>query len=629
MPGMTLKVAKESKEHSRLLQELGSRVKMAEGQHTSRHAKWSKAEKTVACYVKPDADDAKRIAKRDSSDTQSYTTIMIPYSYAMLMSAHTYWSSVFLARDPVHQFSGRHGEAEMQVMAMESVIAYQTRIGGMIAPYYLWLYDAGKYGVGILGTYWDKEIISYSQLITGPDGQMGYLTNQVGGYEGNRVYNVSPYDFLPDPRVPVNRFQEGEFLAVHRTVSWNDLMRKKAQGYYTNTDLIKHTPMRKDYSADAFLERPKSIDIGADDSKHPAWVGLYEVYVTLIPKEWNLGNMEYPEKWVFTVTADLEIIIGAQPLGAIHDKYPFDVLECEPEAYGQWNRGIPEVVEPLQQTMDWLINSHFYNVRAIGNGRYIGDPSRVDFSQLENGSPGWIAALRPEAWGTGVKVSDVFQQIPMGDPTANHLNDVERIFGMGERFIGINEQMMGALGGGRKTATEIRTATGFGVNRLKTASEYMSATGFTTHSQKLVQNTQQFLAENIRVRLVGDQARVFGNQFISVSPQEIAGFYDFVPVDGTLPVDRFAQATLWKDIFGQMSRFPQIMAGYDWNRIFAWFGQLAGLKNMEQFRVQVAPDDMLQGQAQQGNLIQFPGGPPQGPGTQTNRAQIPVTSVGQ
>jgi len=31
----------------------------------------------------------------------------------------------------------------------------------------------------------------------------------IPGYKGNRVYNVRPYDFLPDPRVTVLNFQDG------------------------------------------------------------------------------------------------------------------------------------------------------------------------------------------------------------------------------------------------------------------------------------------------------------------------------------------------------------------------------------------------------------------------------------
>lgn len=76
---------------------------------------------------------------------------------------------------------------------------------------------------------------------------------------------------------------------------------------------------------------------------------------------------------------------------------------------------------------------------------------------------------------------------------------------------------------------------------------------------------------------------------MQITPESITGFYDFVPVDGTLPVDRFAQANLWKELLMQMSRVPQVMSQYDLGKIFGWVASLAGLKNINQFKIQVLP----------------------------------------
>lgn len=645
MPGMTLKIPIESKAHRTIVQELETRVKLAERGQSEQLVKWEAAESIVAAYVPESADDAQRRVDRDSGKP-SYTTIKVPYSYALLMSAHTYWTSVFLGRSPVHQYSGRHGETEQQVLALEALIGYQVDVGGLLAPYYLWLYDVGKYGVGILGEYWCYEDHYFSQLQEAENGEQVYVTQRVEGYKGHKVYNVAPYDFLPDPRVPVNRFQEGEFCAVYREVSWTDLVKKTAQGYYfkDNLDRLKKSPQArkpKNPSRPWATSTLSVSEVGSDENKRPAWVGIFEVYIQLIPSEWNLGKMEMPEKWVFTISADFSTILGAQPLGLLHDKYPFSVLEVEPEAYTLWTRGIPEVVEPIQNTMDWLINSHFYNVRAISNGRFVYDPSRIDASPMESGEPGWAIALRPQAWGSVPNLDAVFKQIDIRDTTSQHFVDFQNMFQIGERAMGISEQVMGALSSGRKTATEVRTSTGFSINRLKTGSELMSAMGFSGHSMKLVQSTQQFYDWSMKIKITGDLSQMAGPQFLMVDPSMIVGAYQFVPVDGSLPVDRFAQATLWKDILGQMSRFPQVMMQYDFAKIFAWVGSLAGVKNMNQFKiqqgmpgmgmpgmnVQVMPDEQLASEAGKGNVIPYPG-PGPGPGTQSNVATIPTTNVG-
>ena len=107
-----------------------------------------------------------------------------------------------------------------------------------------------------------------------------------------------------------------------------------------------------------------------------------------------------------------------------------------------------------------------------------------------------------------------------------------------------------------------------------------------------------------------------------MTPETIAGFYDFVPVDGTLPVDRFAQANMWRELFAQVSQDPNLVAQYDMGRIFEWVAQLAGLKNITQFRTQIVPDGALAGQAQQGNVIPIPGTSPQGQGNPPEPGQI-------
>jgi hypothetical protein len=268
---------------------------------------------------------------------------------------------------------------------------------------------------------------------------------------------------------------------------------------------------------------------------------------------------------------------------------------------------MPEIMSGVQNTVDWLLNTHFFNVRAALNNQFIVDPSKLVVKDVQNSGPGFVWRLRPEAYGTDI--TKMFMQVPVTDVTTSHLADFQTMLGVGERTLGINDQIMGALNpSGRKTATEVRTTTGFGVNRMKTMTEYMSATGFAPHSQKLVQTSQQYYDATQKLRRVGSFAMEAGQAFLQVSPNDIVGFFDFVPVDGTMPVDRMAQANLWKELMGNLRMMPPIVAmSYDWGRIFAWVAQLGGLRNINQFKIEVMPDQMLAMQAQQGNVVPMPG----------------------
>jgi hypothetical protein len=135
---------------------------------------------------------------------------------------------------------------------------------------------------------------------------------------------------------------------------------------------------------------------------------------------------------------------------------------------------------------------------------------------------------------------------------------------------------------------------------MKTNCEYYSAMGFTPLTSKILQRTQQYMDFEQKMRIVGDLSQ-FGKEFVQVNPALISGFYDYVPIDGTMPVDRFAQANLWQMLLGQVQQMPQVLATYDMAKIFAWVASLAGIKNIQQFRI--VPEEQLMQQMQAGNVI--------------------------
>jgi len=623
MPSLSLEINVRSELHKKIITGAQERILASKRNFDSKYEQWSKNEDTALAFMPEKDIDAIRRTKRDTGIPQ-YTTIYVPYSYGMLMTSHTYWTTVFLSRNPVLQFTGRHGESEQQVQALEAMIAYNVDVGQSLVPWYVWLYDVGKYGVGVLGTYWAEEFSIISSIEEQETMYLGVIpgakkrvkvNRRVKGYSGNKNYNVRPFDFFPDPRVTFSNFQQGEFCAVFRKIGWNEILKKADQGYYMNLDAIK--PAKNLNSSDngeqgsSQLERPGDSLISGPlftepsskkDAQGNSTVNAFEFYINLIPSDWGVGTGQLPEKWVFTITSDFKTVFGAMPLGANHDKFPFNVLVYEPEGYGVVPRGQPEILEAVQNTVNWLINSHFYSVRKILNGQYIVDPSRVNISDMLDPQHGGLIRLKPAGYGS--IPAETVQQLSAMDVTRTHLQDIQVMYEMGMRAVGVNDQLMGVLqGSGRKTATEVRSASTFGINRLKTNAEFFSAMGFAPMAQMMVQNCQQYYDAPMKLKLVGDLAEMAGPRFLDVNPDDITGFYDFVPVDGTLPVDRLAQANLWKEILMAIQKMPQVAMQYDVGKIFAWTAQLGGLKNINQFKIQMASPEQLAMMAQAGNVV--------------------------
>lgn len=265
-----------------------------------------------------------------------------------------------------------------------------------------------------------------------------------------------------------------------------------------------------------------------------------------------------------------------------------------------------EMLNPLQDTMSWLVNTHFYNVRQVLNGQFIVDPSRLTVKDFKSEGAGRIIRTKPLAYGQDVRT--MFTQIQTTDVTQNHLRDAQVIGELIQRVSGVTDNIMGVVNsGGRKSATEIRSSNAFGANRLKTQAEYFSAMGFAPMAQMLLQNTQQRYDGEQKFKIAGDLLED-GAQFLDIKPDNIMGAYDFVPVDGTMPVDRFAQVQMWTNLMTQMRNMPEVAQKYDFSQIFAWVAQLGGLKNIKRFQVNVLPPGQASSEAQKGNLIPIGGG---------------------
>lgn len=610
--------------HTALLKRINDRFRFSAQRMQRLHRQWRKAEEQFIAYA-PERDvDAMRRMKREQGGQPQYTTVILPYTYAMLMSAHSYWTTVFLSRSPVFQFSGRHGESQQKTQAVEALIDYQMQVGEMLVPLYFWLLDMGKYGIGILANYWTEENTTISKItevpIVDPVFQMPtgrtkkqMDSQQVRGYAGNKVVNIRPYDYYPDPRVPLWSVQRGEFVGYLSELSLNELLRGEAEGRYTNIKALRSirggdsfATGREQGSAQVELPNDQNFQLNFSDTlRESGSYGIVTMYVDLVPSDWEVGTSDYPEKWVFTAAtsggtvsqgqmASLRMIVGAMPTGSAHNKFPIHIQEMEPEAYAFASRGMPQVMEPMQNTIDWLLNSHMYNVRKTLNNQIVVDPSRVTMKDVTDPKAGGVWRLKPAAYGTDPKLS--FAQVAMQDVTAGNMRDIQFFHEFTQRAVGVNDQIMGMVDtGGRKTAQEVRSSSTFGVNRQKTIAELCSAMGWNSLASQLVQESQQNMDVELKLKIVGDLVMEAGQKFLDVTPEDIQGFYDFVPVDGTMPIDRYAQANLWKEIIQGISSIPQITAQYDLGRIFAWSAQLAGLKNISQFKVQILPQGVQPG----------------------------------
>lgn len=621
-----------SKLHDSLRDAVRLRVESAINMASMKYQDWRDAEDLYASYV-TETDEEKSRREARKSGQWTYSTIYVPYSYASLMAAFTYLSAVFLSRSPILQYTARHGEGHQKVQAVEALIDYQIQIGRNIPILYFWLLDMLKYGVGVIGAYWARDYHMHVSTVEEPVEVAGIpmaektvkrvRRERITSYEGNRLYNIRPYDFLVDPSVSFVSYQDGEFCGVITHVPLYELRRREADGEYVNVDEAERAmgniwrrepgsprellPAWASQWSDAFFS------VSAEERRRRKLVRIVELFVRLSPRDWGLGRSAYPEKWVFVMAED-EVILQAKPMEERHGQFPYLIMAYEPNAYSAYPRGLMDFLRPLNDTLTWLFNARMYNVRKSLNDQFVVDPSRVNLKDLLEGGPGKLIRLNPRFYGTDVRT--VVAQLPVIDSTRGHLKDAQIVMELMQRVSGASDNMMGVYyPGGRKTATEVRASADFGISRLKTLAEVNSALGWAPLAIMMLQNTQQYYDEVKKLKIAGDL--LSGDpQFIEVAPEDIAGFYDFVPVDGTLPVDRMAQSALWNQILATVLSNPLLARFYDIPGIFSWTAQLAGLKNITQFRVPnvvPVPDETLMNEVKRGNLTRASSGAPLAP----------------
>lgn len=602
--------------HSRLSEAIMARLKMSSDKMSERYDSFAESEKQFAAYVPAgDVDKARKAKKSSDPTTQDYVTIEMPYSYAVAMTVHTYVTGVFLGRSPIYQFQGRHGETEDQIMALEALMDYQCVAGDHVSTLFTTLFDPLQYGFSVTGQYWATETTQVREFVEEQPMFLGIpipgkkpikrpVVTEVPAYQGNRLFNVRVQDFFPDTRKALSDFQKGEFCGRYFEESWQNL-REDSDGYFNlkaahdssqgNSDMIS-----RNLGATAVITLPGVNKTDFSRVKPDDLFKGYEFEWKLVPADYGLGANTKSELWVFTVSRG-GTIIGARPAGRYHGTFNYDVTMYEPNGYSLFPVSAMERIEPLNNVLSWLVNSHFYNVRSALNNNFIVDPTKVVMKDVLSRKAGQIIRLKPEAYGSDVRTA--ISQLPVNDVTRGNLADAQLVEAMIQRTLGATDNVMGMpTQGGRKTATEVRSSNGFSTNRLKTLCEMGSAYGFGPMARRLVSNTQQFYDSNTKYKLVGDLAQ-FAPGALEVSPEHIAGFFDFVPVDGTLPADRYAQAQLWNSLLQGMSPYPQIVQSYDMPKLFSWIATLAGLRNVQRFRINVMPPGQVEQQLASGNIV--------------------------
>jgi hypothetical protein len=605
--------------HQRIVSAVTERARASCGAMQPRHSSWRLIDRTLTAFVP--LDDAERALKK--TDPRKPVRIVVPVSFAALETLLTYMTTVFLER-PYFRYEGSGPEDAIPAIMYEHVIDQQCQRLKNGLALHTFFRDAFAYGFGVIAPVWSRVMGQKSVWRT--DGFWSMVQRFVPTtkkrsvvdyvmFEGNRLLNIDPYKYLPDPNVPLHDVQAGEFVGWLARENLMDLLareRDRESGLF-NCRCLKGKPNRTSVTTrmDPDLERfglGGAREPQAGNLTHP--VDTIYMYVNLIPKDWGLGPREYPEKWLFAVAGD-ETVIQAQPLNLDHNLFPLAVAAPDYDGRSLMPISRLEVIYGMQETVDWLFASHIANVRKVLNDMIVYDPQLVNSYDLENPSEGKLIRLRPNAWGRGIK--DAIQQLNTHDVTTQHIQDAMTLTELLRETSGATDIMQGiirAKSGERRTAEEVKGARTSGLSRLQKTARVVGMQAMQDLGFMLASQTRQLMSAETWVKLSGRwQERLAAeynmtSPYLLVRPDQLDANYDVVVNDGS-SMAGMESVDAWLQVLQIITSNPLAAPQFDSARIIKHIARLTGAKNLEDFELKpmVLPDENVAGQLAAGNLV--------------------------
>jgi hypothetical protein len=570
---------------------------------SQRHTAWDKVEDTCTAFMP--LDEKERQVQR--MDSRRPVSIVVPLSYAVKETLLAHLISIF-SMDGIWQYEARGPEDVGGVALMENLVDAQSKRFKHLLALHTFFQDGISKGIGVVAPVWETKYGLRDQVILDPMTGMPVASKQEHlTFEGNRLRNINPRLYLPDPNVPAHEVQDGEAVGWVWRDSQIGILEEEQRnpGAIFNAKYLQH-----------IAEGRSQIFKGRDDTRQTAIrntrpVDRIYMYERIIPAEVGLGPSEFPEIWCFQLAAD-EVIIGAQPLGLNHNMFPLAVCAPDYDGYSCAPIARLEVTLGLQGVADFLYNSHIAHCRKSLNGVTVVDPSVININDMT--APGAHKLIRVRRSMFGMNAIDKgFKQFPVSDPTTNHVSEVGMIDSLIAKITGASDSMQGVFSGGeRKSAQEARDTYLSGIGRVEKMARIISEQAMGDLGYMIAKHTQQFLSQesyvNITGRLQEDIMELYGldpmETRIPVGPQDLIDVdFDAIVRDGTMPSSSFTSEHI--QLMQLAIQDPRVYQTFDTARWMAEIAKSMGIKNINDFKFKttVMPTADVAGMAESGELV--------------------------
>lgn len=598
-----------SPEHGALLKHLLSLVDISRGVMSQHYASWDLHDRAFRAERAPDKEDRDSVAKGQPKK------LTVPLTFSQVMTFVAFNVSTLTQNRRFFELEPTGTEDNPLREPLEHILERDLRRNQWQTFLVQAFLDIARFSLCAAEVGWVEQTrkVKTTQTVEkeGPFGTMesstteGYVDAPV--FSGNRVFPISPYRFLPDTRLPLSRYQEGEFCGSEDMFSMASL---RADASLFNLDKIPkmtdkmYSNRRKVSRIDEMPTRlnpnegtNSSTDLDGDAMVKSGPLVVTKMVFDLKPSDFKvnevpLSDEDFVLRFVAWIGND-QTIIRFEEATYLHGQFPYISAQYIPDQHRTVNMGLAETCEQITGLITWLINAHVAAQKGVINGgKFLIDPAGIDIKALESNSP--YMFLKKNASQTGV--DRYIKQFITQDPTQNFLGDATGLKGLLGEVSGYNETMNGQYSAGRRSATQDRVVAQGGAARGKTTLSGIWDSMFEPLGKQLISNNRQMMEKDAFTRILGQgpfgPAEDSSDQLFTLfqaDPVTIATAEDFFVFDATIPSEKAFLAQSLQEIFMMMMQNPQVSAvlGYGPEQMKAMLNDIYNLRGVTPSRLPV------------------------------------------
>tara|TARA_R110000772_G_scaffold266171_1_gene388308 strand:- start:29438 stop:31294 length:1857 start_codon:yes stop_codon:yes gene_type:complete len=574
-----------SKAHQAILDKVVTCVRTSRSVMSKSYPEWNDMSKAYDSERLRDKQDLKNAATGNPEKTS------VPLTYAQVNTFVAFMFMLFHQRQYFFEFEGQGKEDETIQAVSESIIQGDLQSNGFSLKLYQFLLDIGRFGIGVFKSSWEVEKQQFlspeaKEAFKGIDDVTPELYEDHVTFEGSRITSISPYHFYPDTRLPLTRFQEGEFCASEEEFPLHKLQELEARGGVAGVEHI--TPFndasRSNREGHSYFPSIKLDDADTQKSN----VVITECQIKLIPDKFEmedgsmLGNSSKPLTYLVWVANDNRVI-RIEPLNYYHGHFTYDLSQFSPDMHKQLSKSLAGQITQLQEIIDWFFNSRVASVHRTLDNQLVVDPTVVEMNTVTNNS----RVIKLKRGAPRVGIDRFIKSLPVQDVTANHMQDASQVGSIIQQVTGINDTAMGQFQTGRRSATEARGAISGSASRLNLYGKLIWESGLAPLGKKLLINSRQSLSQEGYESIVGtDPEKLEMFEEFKSNVFQLVRRSDFFVFDGTLPSEKQYAAQSLQELLSIVLSSPEAAAatGVQPAKLIEEIYTLRGIKNLSRFK---------------------------------------------